>query len=222
VTALPEVNTLVRIALGDELPVLPSRVEDVAGTEVLVAAARYVGDLRGPQPSDIVSLHWTSARGVCSVPAEFVAVERSGIKVWRLRVLGEVTLVQRRRFARVETGGALSVSGGSAQDADLNTVRMGWMLDLSEGGVRCRVAPGAFSVDEPVEVRINLGGEVIVAVGSVLRASPRDRGFEELIVTFPEDHSAADRVRRHVYAEQLRQRRAALAGQPDGLTADES
>ena len=114
--------------------------------------------------------------------------------------------MQRRRFARVETGAPLSVSG-----ADVDTVRMGWVLDLSEGGVRCRVAPGAFSVDEPVEVRINIDGSVITAVGQVLRAARRDRGFEEIIISFPDDHPSADLVRRHVFAEQLRQRRLAAA-----------
>lgn len=212
-TPLPEVNTLVRIALGEDLPVLPSRVEDVveagSGAELVVAAPSYVGDVQGPQLDGLVSVHWTGARGVCSAPARFLGVGRQegcAVKVWRLRVVDEVTLVQRRRYARVETGAAVSVSA-----ADVDTVRVGWVLDLSEGGVRCRIAPGAFTVDEPVEVRINLDGEVVTAVGSVLRAERREGAFDEIIVTFPEDHPAARLVRRHVLAEQARQRRLALA-----------
>lgn len=203
-TALPDVNTLVRVVIDDDGLVLPSRVESVEGPELLVAAPSYVGDLSGPREGTELSVHWTSVRGVCSIPVQFVGAERAGIKLWRLRSAGSLEMIQRRRFARVETGGALSVVG-----PDLQTVRVGWMLDLSEGGVRARMAPGNFGADDPVEVRINMDGEVVSVVGQVVRTLPPREGFEEVIVCFPEDHPAANAMRRYVFAEQARLRRLA-------------
>lgn len=203
-TALPDINTLVRVALGDDAPVLPSRVESIEGPDLLIAAPSYVGDLSGPREGAELSVHWTSVRGVCSVPVSFVGAERSGIKVWRVRLTGSLEMVQRRRFARVETGGALSLVG-----SDMETVRVGWMLDMSEGGVRARMAPGNFEADDPVEVRINMDGEVVSVVGLVVRTLPPVEGFEEVIVSFPEDHPAAGAMRRYVFAEQARLRRLA-------------
>ncbi|RKS75603.1 PilZ domain-containing protein [Motilibacter peucedani] len=203
-SALPELNTLVRVALGEGAPVLPSRVEGVEGDDLLLAAPSYVGDVVGPRVGSTVSVHWTSARGVCSVPVEFVAAERSGIKLWRVRLNGGVEFSQRRRYARVTTGGPLSLAAD-----DLETVRVGWMLDLSEGGVRARIAPGAFSSDEPVEVRLTVEGELVTLVGSVVRTAPPVGGFEEVTVSFPDDHHAADLVRRFVLQEQVRLRRLA-------------
>lgn len=202
--ALPEVRTLLRIALGANSPVLPSRVESADGADLLLAAASYLGDLTGPVVGSIVSLHWTSARGVCSLPAEFVGVERRGSKLWRVRPVGSVQLSQRRRFARVTTGGPLSLVG-----RDMETVRVGWLLDLSEGGLRCRIAPGAFAPSEPVEVRVSVDGDIVSLVGHIVRNQPPQGGFEEVIVTFPEDHPAAASMRRFVLQEQARLRRVA-------------
>ena len=71
-SALPELNTLVRVALGGDAPVLPSRVEGVDGHDLLLAAPSYVGDVVGPKVGSTISVRWTSARGVCNVPVEFV------------------------------------------------------------------------------------------------------------------------------------------------------
>lgn len=200
---MPEVNALVRIALGPDAPVLPSRVESIEGADLLLAAPSLLGDIDGPRPQAEVSLHWTAARGVCSLPVEFVGAERSRIKLWRVRLAGSVQLIQRRRFARVTTGGALSLVGG------MDTVRVGALLDLSEGGVRCRIAPGAFAAHEPVEVRISVDGQTMNLVGTVERTAPPVGGYEEVIVTFPEDHPAAATMRRFVLQEQARLRRLA-------------
>ena len=208
-TTLPEVNELVRVSLNDDELVLPSRVEDSSDGDLLLAAAAYVGDVEGPREGSVVSIHWASKRGVCSVAALYLGQERtaSGMRIWRVRPAGAVELVQRRRYARVEVNGALSVV-----NPEVDTVRVGWMLDLGEGGVRCRVAPGAFKPDEPVECRLNVDGDVIVVHGTILRAEKPISGYEELVVTFPDDHPASDMVRKHVFAEQLRVRRAASAG----------
>src|SRR3954471_5765432 len=96
VTALPEMNALVRVALDDDGLVLPSRVEDIDNGDLLLAAAAFVGDVEGPKPGSAVSVHWTSPRGICSVSGEFVERERSGsgsgsgMRLWRVRPAGDV------------------------------------------------------------------------------------------------------------------------------------
>lgn len=205
-TTLPEINTLIRVAVGDEGLLLPSRIEDVGVEEILISAPSYVGDLQEPQPGEIIAVYWTHSRGVCSLPAQFVEVERAPIKLWRLKSAGTMELVQRRRYTRVQAAGAVSLV-----DNDVDVVRVGWMVDLGEGGVRCRLAPGSFSSERPVECRLSLDGQVVIVPGMVLRSEPGPDGVEEVIVTFDEDHKACETVRKYVFAQQIIARRLAAS-----------
>ena len=205
-TALPDVNTLVRVAIGEDSLLLPSRVEEVDSEEILIAAPAYVGDLAVLAAGDVISIYWTHSRGVCSLPAEFVRAERDRIRLWRLRPAGALEVVQRRRYTRVQAAGAVSLV-----DNGVDVVRVGWMIDLGEGGVRCRLAPGSFSADHPVECRLSLDGELVVVPGSVLRADPGVAGSEELIVTFDVDSSVCDKVRKFVSAQHRLARRVAAS-----------
>ncbi len=201
-TALPEVNTLVRVAVGEESTLLPSRIEEVSDGEITVAAPAYVGDLEDPAVGDIISVYWTHSRGVCSLPAEFVSAERSHIKLWRLRPAGALEVVQRRRYTRVQAAGAVSLV-----DSGVDVVRVGWMIDLGEGGIRCRLAPGSFAAEHPVECRLSLDGELVVVPGTVLRSEPSADGSEEVIVTFDVENAACNKVRKFVFSQQLLARR---------------
>lgn len=203
-TALPDVNTLVRVAMGEESTLLPSRIEEVDGDEIVVAAPAYVGDLEDPAIGDVISVYWTQSRGVCSLPAQFVGVERNHIKLWRLRPAGALEIVQRRRYTRVEAAGAVSLV-----DNGVDVVRVGWMVDLGEGGVRCRLAPGAFIAEHPVECRLSLDGELVFVPGTVLRSEPGTTGSEEVIVTFDAENPACNKVRKFVFAQQVLARRVA-------------
>lgn len=207
-TTMPTINTLIRVAVGEEGLLLPSRVEDVDGDDLLISAPSYVGDVNEPKLGEIIAIYWTHTRGVCSLPARFVAVERAPIKLWRLQAAGTMELVQRRRYTRVQAAGAVSLV-----DNDVDVVRVGWMVDLGEGGVRCRLAPGSFSSDRPVECRLSLDGQVVVVPGAVLRSEPGPDGVEEVIVTFDEDNKACETVRKFVFAQQIIARRMAASGQ---------
>jgi hypothetical protein len=205
------VNTLVRLDLGGEMPLLASRVEDVDDRDLLLAAAPHIGVSASPTPGSTLTVLWTGPRGVCSLPVEFRGVEMSTVRLWRVRVAGSVGVLQRRQFARVATGGAVSVEAVDSEvDGPLDAA-LGWMLNLSEGGVALRVTAGTLTVGTRVHVRLSLDRELTEVDGEILRVAPSKEGFEEVAVAFTADHRAADRIRRFVMEEQLRQRRAGLS-----------
>lgn len=204
---LPGVNTLVRIEVEDGL-VLPSRVETVEGPDLVLAAPTYVGNVVPPELGDVFAVGWTGPRGVCGVPADFVEMTRAPMALWRVRVAGGIEVVQRRRFVRAPVNGPVSFATG---ESEYDSVRVGSMLDLSEGGVRVRLTRTAAQADDTVLVRMSLDGDVVSVTGTILRAENPERGFEEVIVTFDDDHPQASVIRRFVFAEQARQRRSGTA-----------
>ncbi len=201
--ALPDVNTLVRIEVRDGL-VLPSRVEEVDGRDLLLSAPRFIGNVVPPEPGDEFGIHWTGQRGLCAVPGEFVTALREPRPLWVVRVGGGVEVVQRRRYVREAVDGPVSFV---APEAEYDSVRVGSMLDLSEGGVRVRLTRNGGSSDDTVVVRMAIEGEVLSVAGTVLRVEPRSGGFEEVVVQFDEDHPHARATRRFVLDQQARRRR---------------
>ncbi len=201
---LPEVNDLVRVQLDDEL-VLPSRVEDVRDGELVLAAPRYVGNVTPPSPGDALAVLWTVRRGVSGLPAEFVTGERAPVPVWRVRVVGTIEVVQRRRYVRAAVDQPVTLS-----QAKFESIRIGHMLDLSEGGIRLRLTRSREDSHEQVVVRLALEDDVIDVPGTILRVDEIGRGFEEMVVQFEDDHRQATAIRRFVFREQARMRRSGL------------
>jgi hypothetical protein len=205
------VNTLVRLDFGGEVPLLASRVEDVADRDLLLSAAAQIGATVTPTPGSTLTVLWTGPRGVCSLPAEFRGVEKGSVRLWRVRAAGSIDVTQRRRFARVAAGGAISVQPTTAATDEASATVMGWMLNLSEGGVCLRAAPGTPDIGTRVRVRLSLDRELTEVEGEVLRLSAATGDFEEVVVAFTPAERQADRIRRYVMEEQLRQRRAGLS-----------
>ncbi|WP_459641879.1 PilZ domain-containing protein [Kineococcus sp. NUM-3379] len=83
----------------------PSRVEDVDGEQLVIAAPRFPGDLRWAYPGREVLLSWASERGVCMQRFHLVAVERQNVRVWRLAPATAITVQQRRRYVRAAVTG---------------------------------------------------------------------------------------------------------------------
>ncbi len=198
---LPEVNTLVRVQISDDL-ILPSRVESVEGRELVLAGPRYVGNVQPPELGDDMAVLWTGERGICGLPAKFVAVERRHMTMWRVLVVGTVEIVQRRRYVRAPVEAPVTLSAPEVQ-----SVRIGHMLDLGEGGLRVRMTRNGARPSEDVIVRLALDDTVVDVPGTILRVDPLGGGFEEAVVQFEEDHRQANAIRRFVFHEQARMRR---------------
>ncbi len=199
---LPKVNDLVRVELDDKLA-LPSRVENVDGLELVLAAPRYVGNVTPPSPGDPVTVHWTARGGLSGLPAQFVAANRTPMPVWRVRVRGEAEVVQRRRYVRMPVGAPVTLT-----HLGHSSIRVGHILDLSEGGVRVRVSSDGSAVRDQVVVRLALDDEVVDIEGTILRAVAIGGGMDEVVITFEDDHRFATSIRRFVFRQQARLRRA--------------
>ncbi len=162
------------------------------------------------------------------------------VRAWRLRVRGPALRAQRRRYVRVPWTGPVTVelpgsvsapepggcnvppaqlppeSGDPPEDGEAAAPRAlaGTMVDLSEGGIRCLLPPPALAAGTRIRVVLAVAGQVLAPAAEVVwtRAATTGIGsFAETGVSFenPEEHG--DLLRRVVFTEQLRTRRAGLA-----------
>jgi hypothetical protein len=202
----PAVGTPVAIKVADG-SFLPARVLSRVGDEVTLDAPSIIGAVPRPVEHDVLQLSYPCSRGMQFVDARFVSAERVPAPVWKvLLTVDEAVVHQRRRFVRAATDGpvCLTVDGGIQQ------VRMGRLLDVSEGGVRARVPSKGQLEGDWASVRIVVDGDAVDVSGTLLRVEPAAEGYDEIVVAFPDDHALAGRLRRFVMAEQRRARREGL------------
>jgi hypothetical protein len=165
----------------------------------------------GVVPGERVMLRWHSLRGVNSTAADVLSVEASGggrtFFVVLLRLTGQVEVVQRRRATRALSAGPVAVT---PTDRALAPVRNGALLDIAEEGLRCRVMGGGLTEGQAVTVHVGLGEEVLELRGTVLRATGYADGVTEVVIVYAADEADGARIRRFVYLQQVRLRRAGL------------
>lgn len=205
---LPDVNTLVRVDVVGDGAGHPSRVEDRDGQRLLLAAPRYGGDLAAPQPGDLLAIRWTNLRGVCVAPAEFVAGQRRPMPLWEVQAVGTVEIEQRRRYARAPASDPVAIVRRPPAEVALTAVVGGQLVDIGEGGMRCRLAGAAPEPGEDLQVRLDLDGEQVEVTGQVLRCFTVGDAVEA-VVAFEEPVRCADAIRRYVLRQQVRARRTA-------------
>jgi hypothetical protein len=165
----------------------------------------------GVVPGERVVLRWNSLRGVNSSCAHVLSIEPSGggrtFFVVLLRLTGRVEVVQRRRATRALSAGPVALT---PNDRGLAQVRNGALLDIAEEGLRCRVAGGGLPEGQSVTVHVGLGEEVLELRGTVLRSTPHGDGASEVVIVYAADEADGARIRRFVYLQQVRLRRAGL------------
>lgn len=189
-------------AQGDERPFRMVRAEG----EVLVLAPVDGQPVSLPPPGAEVVLCWPEPGGEVLLPVD-VAVAS---ELLLARPQGESRVVQRRRFVRVrdEFGIAVRLPDGAV------LARGG---DLSEGGVRCELpATVPCAVGTPVRVRLVIAGWTVEAAGSVVHVDPAADATRMVGIDLQLADSDADRIRRHVFRQQVRElaerRRSGQAG----------
>jgi c-di-GMP-binding flagellar brake protein YcgR len=214
---LPAVNSLCRVILDDAVE-RPSRVEsDDEG--LLTLAAPWHAAALAPGPGELLAVRWSTLRGISEVTATVVAVDREdAVPLWRVAPQGEVRVLQRRRFVRADA--AVPATVAPVLDGQAGPMTMTTLVNLSEGGARCRVdglsglVDAGLAADGEVELRMSLDAELLLVVGIVIRIIPdvpwtaRDCG--ELVLAFEASEQTADKIRRFVMHQQLLARRAAL------------
>ena len=126
-------------------------------------------------------------------------------------------MLQRRRFVRADA--AVPATVAPVLDGQAGPMTMTTLVNLSEGGARCRVdglsglVDAGLAADGEVELRMSLDAELLLVVGIVIRIIPdvpwtaRDCG--ELVLAFEASEQTADKIRRFVMHQQLLARRAA-------------
>lgn len=204
---VPDVNQLVLVAVGDGAPAA-SRVEDEAAGELALAAPGLAATQGVPLPGEALRVSWSTARGLLVLPVAFSRGPVGSPAVWWVRPVGPAAVEQRRSFARAGVNSPAHLDAVvDGEPAQLRAT----MVDLSEGGARLVVESDEPPVGygDPVTVRFALEDEIVVLAGWARRcvAAGNGRRHSEVAVEFRQPVPVADRLRRYVFAQQIRERR---------------
>jgi hypothetical protein len=219
-SALPAVNALVRVVIGDEDQERPSRVEADDDGMITVAAPWHAATV-APEAGDPLALRWATVRGICEIAASLVSVEwENKVPLWHVQTEGEVRILQRRRFVRTDASAPVTVAP-VPENPDTQRIEpvMAALTNLSEGGARCRVdkitelEKAGLVADGAIELRLSLGAAIVHVVGVVIRIThdvpwtPKDSA--EIVAAFEAPDQASDLIRQYVLHQQVLARRAA-------------
>ena len=216
-TTLPAINDPIVVRDGNGRSYL-SRVED--STPGVLTLAR---PLDGPATDPFAAgaelwVTWTTVRGTAVLPVRLTeSVTQGRVRVWIVAVLGDVWYEQRRAYVRVAAVGPMTLQIITGED--IGEPIPARLIDVSEGGLRCSVsvsveadAENPFADDVEVvsrfrfrDTEFEVPGRVRAGVGG---HSELPEGRAELIVLFNQPVKRADALRRHVFAEQIHQRRS--------------
>ena len=188
-----------------------SRVEDLAPGIVTVARPL---DVRPDEYADAaLSVTWGSSRGVVVLPTRLVESRAEGaVPLWSLAVTGPAVVEQQRRFVRVPAMGRV-VLELAAEGGPTSTV-VGHLADVSEASLRCTMPPASADQlgSDPLAVvaTFHFGdGDFAIPAHTQLRPRSVDRTtLVDVVVVFDEPVRDADALRKQVFAQQLRARRA--------------
>ncbi len=213
-TDYPEERAIVDVLVDGRDSALVSWVERVDGADLLVTVGQDKSQRRvRVDDGSRVELIWRAPKELRSLPGTLLGTEGGTEKVWRVRPTGPAVRGQRRSAVRAPLSLELRVSAG-------DTRMTGTTVDISEGGFRAVVRPGAAStatraepsgpqVGDVLDVVVELGSGQVVAKAEVIRRHQREDDRHELSARFiglPE--RTQDQIRARVFAglRDLRQR----------------
>jgi c-di-GMP-binding flagellar brake protein YcgR len=216
---LPEVNSLLYITVKDELN-HRSRVEDRDGALLTVAAPIGAGDVEIPEDGSELTVFWTGTRARYVLPVRMMGRTRGHPARWHLLALTDPIRKTRRRFVRGGGGGPIELVPKTVEIRErraADAVR-GQVIDISEGGVRCRVAQADLVPGDPVVVRVQLGDCSLQILGRITSQRPEpDQPGVDVIVTYHPSEADAQVIRRYVFQWEIAERRRRLdAAENDG------
>ncbi len=199
----PDIKDIVDISLDSETEPFVTMVEGNDPEEITIEApVNRAGRLVNPPIGTGGLLVWRPAGGLQQAPVTVARITRARPAQWGLRFAGAATKCQRRTFVRADVFLPVLLTVAGDQVAVTG-------VDLSEGGLRCRVPSEVRpSVRDSVQITFDIGVSLSVAA-EVMRVSPRNEDTHgELGLCFTDlSIDNADRVRSYVFA-QLRQLRA--------------
>lgn len=203
----PELNSLAFVDIIDEPVMLESRVEALGGGGITLAAPTGAfGVPVLPAPGETVLIAWNTLRGYFERKGVVEHSLRTPQPQMTVRPLGEVRRLQRRAHVRVPqlTIVDLVVPGGRLRAS---------LLDVSESGLRCVVKrPTPLGMDTIVSVTLDLlAGEAVDVECIAARMYASDDDHVEVGLSFVNlDERTGNRIRKHVFAQQVRDRAMGL------------
>ncbi|MDI6870483.1 MAG: flagellar brake protein [Bacillota bacterium] len=184
-----------------------SRVEDLTGETVTIAAPIKAGAVVSLPPGTLLDCHFPRDDAFYAFQAEIIQRRHLPVPVLVLRRPETVQRFQRRRLFRLPV-----VLPVLFKVAGSGTVQKGSTLDLSGGGV-CLVAPELLAVGTELELALDLpDGFHLAARGRVVKATECEgekgpsryaHGVEFLDLPLP----VQERIVSFVFAEQRERRR---------------
>ena len=181
---------------------LPSVVEDVLESDLVLAGPLHLVDGQMPAKEDRLLVLWEDANGPHQLPCEMGSVLPRELPQWQVRPVGNARTEQRRSHVRVHADSPATL----IRDRQAYAVTL---VDLSEGGMRAVLADADTVVGVGDLVSVILTFEKIehdmrarVVRVQVEPQQPRVIAASFLDLTLTQ----SDELRRHVFAEQTRAR----------------
>src|SRR4051812_20063278 len=106
---MPELRQRVHVRLGRWAVSLPSIVEDVDDSEILLAAPLDLAEGQEPVAGERLLIMWEDVSGPHTLPCSFAAVVARELPQWRVQPDGLAKGEQKRRHIRAATEGAAHV-----------------------------------------------------------------------------------------------------------------
>jgi len=181
---------------------LPSLVEDRDGGLLQLAIPNAPGTVVPvvAEPGDLLTVHWVTPRGAVQVDCRLRHVRRTALPSWSVQALGLPVVRERRAFVRAEVNLPLHLMPQLGEPP-----LEGWAIDLSEGGVRIVTRDDQLDIGRRLLLEMEIDGETVFVQGEVLRSATDRDGMTTIALKFIDLHRRdADRIRRFVFASQLR------------------
>jgi len=193
------VNAQVALELPGHEDLVASRVEDVQGVRLWLARPSEAG----AEPSrSSLTLRWTTDEGLWRLPIAYEELVTEPVPQWQVRAAGQAERTQRRDGFRVPIMGAVTIRLGQVTW----TARI---VDLSEGGVRCRLPLDAPArPGREVGVGLDLVQRGLEVPGEVVRHHEQGDALDVGLRLDPPSEAVRETLRRFLLAEQIRQRNA--------------
>ena len=199
---LPDLRQRVHLRLGRWAVSLPAIVEDVTEQSLLLGAPLDLAEGQEPAAGERLLLMWEDQAGPHTLPCSFDAVVPRELPQWRVHPDGLARGDQRRRHVRATTDGTATI----VRDQQLHTATL---LDVSEGGLRCRFedVDAIAGVGDLVSCVLKVGLRELDLRGRVVQVHLELGKPRILAISFVDlSQQQADELRRHVFAEQTRAR----------------
>ena len=198
--SLPDLNALIDIVLIDG-QAFHSRVEDAVGTRLTVGAPFSIRAADVPRIGGRLDVAWLAGARRMVVTVRLRATNREPPR-WQLEVAGTPRLQTRRHYVR---GGGGERVEFTTDSGDMFTC---WAIDVSEGGVRCRMPEDRVSHDEAVQMRLSLDTEELSLHGTVRFVRPREETESfDVIVTYQTTEAVGQRIRAYIMRREMEERR---------------